>query len=169
MGTNFGLEDLIDKPLAIIADARSSGRASPETLERLLNISGEDNLSIDRKHRPHWNGVLPTRLVILSNELPRFGDASGAIVGRFVTLTLTQTFLGREDHALQSRLLAELPGILRWALKGLDRLVRNNRQFTAPKSSEQTVRTMHDLISPMHAFLRDRCEYGPNADFRVAR
>ena len=42
IGTNFGLAPLIDKPLAIIADARLSGRADQQIIaERLLSISGE--------------------------------------------------------------------------------------------------------------------------------
>ena len=57
MGTNFGLAPLIDKPLAIIADARLSGRADQQVIaERLLSISGEDCLTIDRKYLPSWTG-----------------------------------------------------------------------------------------------------------------
>ena len=168
LGSQFGLEALVDKPLAILADARSDARPNAVTLERLLKISGDDDMSVDRKHRVDWNGIMPTRLVILSNELPQFGDSSAAIIGRFVTLTMTESFLGREDHALLSRLIPELPGILLWALAGLDRLVRNDNRFTVPQSSEQTVRTMHDLTSPIGAFLRDRCTFGPGHRVIVA-
>ena len=54
----------------------------------------------------------------------RFGDASGAIAGRFLVLTLRNSWLGREDPALTDALLTELPGILGWVLDGLDRLIR---------------------------------------------
>lgn len=70
-------------------------------------------------------GTLPARLMILSNELPRFGDASGAIADRFVILRLTQSWLRREDSELTAALLTELPGILNWSLDGLTRLDRN--------------------------------------------
>ena len=55
-------------------------------VERLLSISGEDTLTIDRKYRDPWTGRLPTRFMILTNELPRFTDSSGALASRFVDL-----------------------------------------------------------------------------------
>ena len=119
IGTNFGLAPLIDKPLGIIADARLSGRADQQVIaERLLSISGEDSLTIDRKYLPAWTGRLPTRILILTNELPRLADASGALASRFVTLVMTKSFYEQEDLGLASRLLAELPSILNWALEG---------------------------------------------------
>ena len=98
LANNFGLAPLIDKPLAIISDARLSGRSDQAVIvERLLSISGEDILSVDRKHREPWTGSLPTRFLLLSNELPRLSDASGAMASRFVVLTLRNSFYGRED------------------------------------------------------------------------
>ena len=48
--TNFGLAPLIGKPLAIISDARLGGRSDQASIaERLLSISGEDAVTIDRK------------------------------------------------------------------------------------------------------------------------
>ena len=115
LSTNFGLAPLIGKPLAIIADARLGSRSDPAAIaERLLSVSGEDALTIDRKFQPAWTGRLPTRFVVLTNELPRLVDASGALAKRFVVLTMQRSFLGREDHGLTGKLLAELPGILNW-------------------------------------------------------
>ena len=56
----------------------------------------------------------------MTNELPRIEDASGALSSRFIVLTLTQSFYGREDHSLLDRFIPELPGILLWALNGSD-------------------------------------------------
>src|SRR6516164_6204092 len=85
LGGEFGLAPLLGKSLAIISDARSGGgKNSPAVVERLLSISGEDTLTVNRKYREQWNGKLPARLHIISNELPRLGDASSAIVGRLV-------------------------------------------------------------------------------------
>ena len=68
---NFGTWQLIDKKLAIIADARLSGRQDQHIIaERLLSISGEDIQTIDRKFKEAWTGRLPTRFMILTNELP---------------------------------------------------------------------------------------------------
>ena len=167
MATNFGLSPLLGRPLAIVSDARLGGGNAFQVVERLLSISGEDMLTVDRKYREPWTGKLPARLMILSNELPRFGDASGAIANRFVVLTMMQSFLGKEDHHLTNKLLTELPGILRWSLDGLDRVVTSD-QFTVSDASEATIVAMHDLVSPMSAFVRDRCKRNPSGDVAVA-
>jgi putative DNA primase/helicase len=157
LGTNFGLAPLIGKPLAIISDARLGGKADQQLIaERLLSISGEDSLTIDRKYKSAWTGRLPTRFLILTNELPRLADASGALASRFITLVMTKTFYGREELGLESRLLAELPSILNWALIGRDRLMQRG-YFVPPASSLQVVQELEDLGSPISAFLRDEC------------
>lgn len=159
LATNFGLQTLIGKPVAIVADARlRSGQDA--IVERLLSISGEDFLTVDRKYQEPWTGKLPSRFVILTNELPRLSDTSGALASRFVVLTMTRSWYGHEDTGLTDDLLAELPGILGWALDGLERL-RERGRFEPPASSEEAVRELEDLASPVGAFLRDECQLGP--------
>ncbi len=131
-------------------------------VERLLSITGEDMLTVDRKYREPWSGKLPTRFVILTNELPRFRDSSGAIATRMLIVQMTRSFLGHEDLTLDTRLRAELPGILKWSLEGLDRLATNGR-FTVPAAADDATRLMADLASPMSAFVRDACVRGPDA------
>ena len=166
LGTNFGLSPLVGKPLAIISDARLGSAPSHTVVERLLSITGEDMLTIDRKYREPWTGRLPTRFVMVSNELPRFTDSSGAIATRMLILQLTRSFLDREDRTIEGRLVPDMPGILNWALDGLDRLTRSGR-FTVPESSQAAATMMMDLASPVSAFVRERCELGP--DKTVAR
>jgi putative DNA primase/helicase len=159
LGTNFGLWPLVGKPLAIISDARLGGTSTQVVVERLLSISGEDALTVDRKFKEPWTEKFPTRIVLISNELPNFGDASGAIATRFLVLTLQRSWLGKEDHDLTEKLMGELPGIFNRALAGLDRL-RERGRFEAPASSEDAVALMHDVASPIHAFVRERCVLG---------
>jgi putative DNA primase/helicase len=160
LSQNFGLAPLIGKPLAIISDARLGGRADAQTIaERILAITGEDSLSIDRKFRDAWTGRLSTRFLILTNELPKLQDTSGALASRFIVLRLTKSFFGKEDLALTQRLVIELPAILQWAMVGRDRLAKRGH-FEQPKSARQAVTELEDLASPISAFLRDRCVIG---------
>jgi putative DNA primase/helicase len=163
LATNFGLSPLIDKPLALISDARLSGRTdSSIVVERLLSISGEDSITIDRKYREPWTGRLPARFVILTNELPRLSDSSGALASRFVALVLTRSFYGQENPLLTDELLTEAPGIFNWALDGLDRLVGRG-YFVQPASARESIDALADLASPVAAFVHDRCHIGPAA------
>jgi putative DNA primase/helicase len=159
LGGDFGLAPLLGKPLAIVSDARMSGRGSQVVVERLLSISGEDSITVNRKYRDQWTGKLPSRFLVVSNELPQLGDASAAIAGRFVTLMLTTSWYGREDTTLEGRIRDEMTGILNWALDGLERLERLG-SFTRPASTEEAYIALQDLSSPTGAFIRDRCELG---------
>ncbi|WP_435283060.1 DNA primase family protein [Streptomyces koelreuteriae] len=166
LGTNFGLSTLVGKPLAVISDARLAGNDNSQVVERLLTISGEDTIDVDRKYCPVWTGKLPTRLMILSNELPHFGDSSGVIANRFILLSTRLSWLGREDPTLTDRLVAEMPGIINWALEGLARLERAGR-ITEPASSREAITTMRDTASPTSAFIRERCSTGPTCSVPV--
>jgi putative DNA primase/helicase len=158
---DFGLAPLLGKSLAVISDARLNGRNAGVVVERLLSISGEDTLTVNRKYRDQWTGKLPARLMLCSNELPQLGDASMAVAGRFVPLLLTKSFYGEEDLELEDRLAEELPAILNWSLDGLARL-NEQAQFTRPPAVDDTIRTLQDLASPVGAFVRDCCAVGPD-------
>ena len=100
LASNFGLSALVNKPVAIIADARFSGRSAEQAVvvERLLSISGEDTLTVDRKNRDHITVKLPTRFTILTNELPKLTDASAALPSRLLTLQLNRSWYGDRGH-----------------------------------------------------------------------
>ena len=165
---NFGMSPMIGKLVAIVADARLGPRADQHQIaEKLLSISGEDSQTIDIKFKTQWQGRLQTRIFIMSNELPRISDASGAVSSRFIILKMTRSFLGLEDRGLFKRLKGELPAILNWALDGRDRL--NQRGFfKVPTSSEDTVQQLGDLSSPIGAFIRDYCEVGGDCEVKVS-
>ncbi|BBO33647.1 phage/plasmid primase, P4 family [Lacipirellula parvula] len=157
LATNFGLWPLIGKSVAIVSDARLSGRSDQAAVvERILSITGEDSITIDRKNMAPITVRLPTRFVILTNELPKLSDASGAIVSRVVLLHTTNSFYGKEDHDLTERLLGELPGILLWAIEGWRRL-RERGRLLQPETGLESLGEMNDLASPVAAFVRDCC------------
>jgi putative DNA primase/helicase len=73
LSSQFGLAPLINKLVAIIADARVGARSDQHQIaERLLSVSGEDGQTVDRKFLQPWSGQLSTRFVLMTNELPRF-------------------------------------------------------------------------------------------------
>lgn len=161
LGETFGLEPLITKPLAIVADARIGGRTDKSAVvERLLSISGEDQLTVNRKFLSAWTGRLPTRFEILTNELPSLAEGSGALVGRLLMLVFQQSFYGREDPKLFSKLASELPGILNWSIDGYRRL-RDRGHFVQPGNATEQLEQIETLGAPIKAFLRDRCVVGP--------
>ena len=159
--TNFGLWPLLGKTVAMISDARLSGRSDQAVItERLLSISGEDAQTVDRKNLEPVTTKLLTRFMIISNELPRLQDSSGAFAGRMLILRLTESFYDREDRALTTALQAERAGILHWAIDGWSRL-RQRGYFVQPESGEQLREQLDELSSPISAFVKECCVVGP--------
>ena len=167
LSTNFGLSPLIGKPLGLVSDARLGGKSDSKiVVERLLSVSGEDSLTIDRKFKDPWTGRLSTRFVVMTNELPRLTDASGALASRFIVFVLQNSFYGKENPGLTDELLTEAASIFNWALEGLDRL--NHRgYFVTPQSGQEAIRQLEDLSSPISAFVRDRCIVGADRQVEV--
>jgi putative DNA primase/helicase len=167
LGERFGLESLITASAALISDARIGSRSEKATItERLLSISGEDILTVDRKFRQAWIGRLPTRLAILTNELLALTDGSGALASRFLVLLLTRSFYDQEDPLLTPKLLAELPGILLWAIEGY-RSLNTRGHFVQPQSALEARDDIEALASPVKAFIRDCCEIAPGRQISV--
>lgn len=165
--SDFGLEPLLAKQLAIVSDMRLSSRTDEAAVaENLLRITGEDRVSVNRKHRSAMEVTLRARFVVMTNEVPKFADRSGALVSRFIVLPMRQSFFGREDSGLTPALMAELPGILNWAMEGWRR-VRARGRITQPEAGRDVALQMTDLASPIPAFVREWCEVG--GDHRVAK
>lgn len=163
LGSDFGLQPLIGKRVAMISDARLSIRADQAAItENILRITGEDTVSVARKHRENWEGKLPTRFIFATNELPHFSDTSSALAGRFIMFQLVKTFFGSEDTELTDKLKSELPGILMWALDGLERLRKVGR-LTQTESGQMLVKEMEELTSPVSMFVEEECFLDPAA------
>jgi putative DNA primase/helicase len=162
----FGRWPLIDKSLAVVADARLKTTDTHRLTETLLSISGGDPQTINRKYASFWSGRLNVRFLITTNVLPVLADASGTIASRFIVLRLTESFYGKEDRELASKLTKELSGILNWSLAGLERLERRG-YFLQPASGAEHVQRMADLAAPIATFAREWCEVGPAKSIKV--
>nr|WP_281722288.1 phage/plasmid primase, P4 family [Nitrosomonas nitrosa] len=162
-GQRFGLQSLIGKKVAVMSDMRMD-RKTPKAAvtEKLLNITGEDPVDIDRKFKEAWSGRLRTRMVLISNMPDLPSDPSGALASRFIIQTMKRSYLGQEDITLEGRLNAELPSIFNWAIVGLRRL-RERGKFVEPKSSAPTRRQLQALTQPIATFIRDCCVLAPEA------
>ncbi len=157
----FGIEPLVDRPLAIIDDARVPNKDATVATERLLTIVGEGLVTVPRKWKGAWSGRLPTRIMLLANELPRLPDTSGAIVARTRILHFKESWVGREDLTLGSRLEDELPGILRWAVEGYRNLVNDGFRIPQPATGAELLESAGKLNAPIREFIEDHLRLDP--------
>lgn len=165
LGDTFGLWPFLGKRLAYCPDAHlGHGNAAMGVLERLKSISGEDPVDVHRKNLPTLTNVrLRIKFALAVNELPKFGDYAGALGPRVCVLPFRRSFAGHEDRTLEQKLLAELPGIFRWAMEGRIRLAKQGR-FTKPAISCEVEADFARLVSPIKGFLEDRCDVRPGAE-----
>ena len=165
LGSPFGMKALLGKTVMVVPDLRFGKNDNIGGItEAILNISGEDRTNISRKYLDDKQARLSVRLVLMSNMEVTLPDQSGALRRRLFPLVFTKNFEGREDVTLHDKLMAELPGILNWALAGLRRLeerrdATTGRQvgFVLTTEGRKMVNNIARRGSPVHSFLREAC------------
>ena len=164
MGTNFGMSQFIGKQLGVVGDMRLGSKCDKDLLtENVLKMSGRGLFTIDRKHKAHWTGPLPCKLLLISNEMPKFKDTSGALASRIITFQTRVSFYGREDRNLfHDKIKPELPGILNWSLQGLRRMYERG-PLAEPICSIEAREALAREGSPVMAFVQECLTLDPQA------
>lgn len=152
--STHGLEPLIGKSMLTFGDVRWNNTNAADAVKLLLEISGEDRVSVNPKGKTILNLRLAVRVMFAGNHLPRVNDPSGAFAARLLSLYFGESFEGREDPYLEGKLREELPGIFNWALDGADRLAERGR-FTESASSVAAKESIQDAGSGIQDFLDD--------------
>ena len=159
----FGLQPWLGKLLASFTDARAPERNRSAVVSQLLRIVGGDTITVNRKNKEAWNGYLPTRLVIYSNEVLQLTENSNALTGRMIVLKMTKSFFNQEDTDLAHKLEQELSGIFNWAMEGLKRRLGRGGHFLQPSTGKEYLDLMAELGNPMGTFAEDALEFDPKS------
>jgi P4 family phage/plasmid primase-like protien len=163
----FGLQPWLGKLLASFTDARAPERNRSAVVSQLLRIVGGDTITVNRKNKEAWNGYLPTRLVIYSNEVLQLTENSNALTGRMIVLKMSKSFFNKEDTDLSHKLEQELGGIFNWAMEGLKRRIARGGHFIQPHSGKEYLDLMAELGNPIGSFSEDALEFSP--DYMVSK
>jgi P4 family phage/plasmid primase-like protien len=157
---DFGLQPLVGKLAAILPDAHITRRGDPEkALQVLKEISGRDSVSVNRKNKDFLSDhKLSVRFTISVNSMPDLPDHERSLDRRLLLLHFGESFAGREDTDLKTKITAEAPGIAVWAIQGLLRL--RSRGFTQPASSVPVVEEFRKQSSPITEFADEFCVFG---------
>ncbi len=150
------------------------------TLGRLANIAAEvgeidkfsegyiksfasgDRMAFEKKYQPGFEATPTARLVIATNNRPRWSDRSDGIWRRMLLLPFLLTIeegqkvkgMDKADWWADS---GECAGILMWAINGLARL-RQQRQFTDPAVCLAAISDYRNESNPARSFLLDHYE-----------
>jgi len=156
----FGLAELVGRQAVTISEIHAD-RSARNVVQVIKNITGNDPVPVNRKGLPIVSLVLPVRLTIAANQMPRLPDDSGALKARMLLLHYPNSFLGKENLQLANELEAEVAGIATWALQGLS-LLRQRGYFLRSVRGEQFLDDMGHLSAPVEQFLSDNCDEAPD-------
>ena len=161
LASDFGLSQLIGKKLAVIGDTQQIEQKKRDTAkEAILNITGEDPVGINQKHKSIISQKLPCKLLIVGNKLPSLIDNAGALSNRIIVVPFPNSFAGNEDPAIERRLDNMLPGIMNWAFDGLHRLFAlNGGKFTVCEPGLEYLNQFVKSSNPMVEFIDECCVY----------
>lgn len=171
ISSRFGLEPLLGKLVASINDARpgKSNSDLSDGAERLLQITGGDTVSVDRKNRSALPSVdLPVRFVMASNGHLNMPDPNAVLPSRLVVIYFNTSFYGHENSAIEAAMERELPGILAKCVMAY-RKMRGNGGFHELESTREAQEISERLAQPLVEFLGDVFKIDDSATWLSAR
>lgn len=121
----------------------------------LKSIVAGDFIEAERKYKPSFSFRPYVKMVGATNNLPRLLDLSDGFFRRAILLQLNRKFVeGERDTRLTERLIAELPGILDWAVEGLMSL-RKRGNFIIPASSLEALNQYRQTADPDRMYFEE--------------
>jgi P4 family phage/plasmid primase-like protien len=125
-----------------------------------------DPMQFEQKYEASFSALPTARLVLATNNPPRFSDKSDGVWRRLILLPLTVTIPEEERVCGMDKVdwwvaSGELPGILNWALEGFDRL-RLQGQLTRSEICENALDKYRTENNPARMFLLETCREDSN-------
>lgn len=152
---------LINKLINIDSDV--SGKAQEFEAEFKIITSGEP-VSCNQKFVPTFEFTPYCKMVMAANEFPRITDHSSAFYKRLILIPCNRIFEEKEQNIhLKDNLLAELPGILNWAVEGLGTLTERGR-FEANAFMTDAVSELRAESNPVEVFFTEFVQPDNSAD-----
>jgi len=167
----YSREKLIGKRAGVFTDVRfkpgkwygqtwDPGGIDHVSQELLLKLTSGDPVTLGQKWKGDWEGKVPIKVILISNEVPNLQDR--ALITRFVVVEFKVSFLDREDIDLKRKLEGELPGIAARCLRAYRRLLERKR-FVQPESGKGLAQKIKEKVNLYSAFIQERCVIDPEA------
>lgn len=155
----FASANLYGKSLNVAADLSSR---DVRDLSAFKMLSGEDEVQANRKYGAQFPFTNQALFAFSANELPTVSEASRAYAERMKPFNFPNSFAGSEDKTLESKLMAELPGILARWVKAYGRMLSRGGYAASDAVTAAEFEAKSDRVA---MFVRDRCtvadaEYG---------
>ena len=156
-GERFSLTGTLGKLANIVAEVGDLDRVAEGHLKQ---FTSGDSMQFERKFRSPLQLRPTARLVLATNNRPRFSDRSGGLWRRMFIVPFTvsipedQQVRGMDDPGWWER-SGEMPGIFQWALEGLVRLL-HQRGFSSSRAVAEAIEDYRRETNPAREFLEER-------------
>ncbi|MGU3471887.1 phage/plasmid primase, P4 family [Paenibacillus sp. D51F] len=162
-GDRFRLANLVGKAVNIAAENEVGHRGLNS--ERFKQLVAGDDVVVERKYQEPCSFTPTCKFLFAVNSLPRTTDHSHGLYRRLLLIPFDRQFRDEEqDKTLIDQLKGELPGILNWALKGLNRLMENDFNFTTSEMAERLLSRYKQEQNPLLAFVRASIDSGSDQE-----
>jgi putative DNA primase/helicase len=155
-GDRFALTSTIGKAANISGDVGETDNIAEGILKQ---YTGGGNMQFDRKNRDPISAKPTAKLMCAWNTRPRIKDKTNGIWRRMIVvpfnreITKDEKVRGMDDFNWWLK-QGEVPGILRWAIAGLDRL-REQEDFTQSDTIENAIENYKEEVNPTLRFLKE--------------
>ena len=163
----FARADLEYKLLMVDDDMKMV--ALPQTSNIKTIVTLEDKMDIERKGQQSIQRPLYVRFLCFGNgSLSALYDRSYGFYRRQIILTTKERDPNRrDDRFLAEKLKAESEGIFLWCLAGLQRLIRNNYEFTISDAAKSNLEEAISDSNNIPRFLESEGYFRFKADGQI--
>lgn len=135
----------------------------------IKTVTGQDRVFLDRKYESGLEAKIVAKMFIVTNAI-YFNDRSRGLAERIIALPFDFTFVDspksnskerKKDVDILAKIEPEIPQITLWALEGLQRLMKNNWQFTRSPKAEALKRKILQDSNPVLLFYDHCCKHAP--------
>lgn len=145
----------LDGKLANIVEETPTDEINAEIFK---NLVGGGEIQAAHKGFDEYKFRNNSRFVFACNEMPIFKDRSAGLEERLVFLPFNRFFKENErDTEITEKLLAELPGILNWAVEGA-KMVLKDRKLPIYQTTQQAKEVYRLETDALYAWFIDEIE-----------
>lgn len=148
----FKLSQIIGKIVNIGSEITAEGKYIDTQIVKQL-ISGDD-ITIDIKYKHPISYKPNIKLLFAVNSLPTTRDTSSGFTRRLLIIYFHKQFLDNGDPTLEEKIAKEIPGVLNWMLKGLERVI--TQQGFTDEESKKLVAHYYESNNPVYSFLKEK-------------
>ena len=171
----FARADQEGKLLYLDDDMKTEALPSTNVIKAI--VTSEDEMDLEKKGKQSYQGLLVCRILAFGNgTLKSLFDRSRGFYRRQIILETKDVPPDRiNDPYLADKMMEEVEGIVLWCIEGLERLIRNDYQFSISNKSQLLMDEMQEDDDNILSFLEstgyiglEKGTYATSKDLYVA-